>query len=176
MPEHPAWHVVMGQQHCLHRFSRHHERGTLHFHHHMLSSFTGVPVSSDVILHTSFLSIATWLNAKDASTADGTSAGPSDMDIDPPAAQKDLSEAMSSGPGAASSSPGAGPSSPDQDAAQEQIIKKVMQEFIFHSRAEVIFFAWNCRYQYQLLVHASVDCMHSTGCTLMYHFISCQMI
>ena len=85
-------------------------------------SCAGVPASSDIILHNSFVSIATWLNAQDASTAADSSTGPADMDIDSPAAE---------------SGPEAVPSSPDQAAAQEQIIKKVMQEFIFHSRAEV---------------------------------------
>ena len=85
----------------------------------------GIPVSSDCILHTSFVSIATWLNAKEASTANSMTDGPASMDVDPPAGEN------------TASSSGAVANSPDQVAAQEQIIEKVMQEFIFHSRAEV---------------------------------------
>lgn len=87
-------------------------------------------MSLDIILHTSFVSIATWLNAQEASTASDPAAGPADMDIDRPTAEQPPIEATPAGPEASCSSP-------DQAAAQEQIVKKVMQEFIFHSRAEV---------------------------------------
>lgn len=105
----------------------------------------GIPVSSDIILHTSFVSIATWLNAKEASTADDIIEGPASMDIDPPAAEASTS-----------SSSEAAASNPDQAAAQEQIIKKVMQEFIFHSRAEVATFM--CMLCLALLVCTACYC------------------
>ena len=88
----------------------------------------GVPVSADIVLHTSFLSIATWLNARHKDPSAPTPEGAQDMEMDPPAAVV-LSEA---GGGAAGNSP-------DEQAAQAKIIKKVMQELSFHSRAEVRF-------------------------------------
>lgn len=86
----------------------------------------GVPVSADTVLHTSFVSIASWLNAKHKDLAHPSPEGAQDMEVDLPAAVV-LSEAGSGDAGGG----------PDQQAAQEQIIKKVMQELIFHSRAEV---------------------------------------
>lgn len=82
----------------------------------------GVPVSADIVLRSSFLSIATWLNSKQASSAADASEGPQDMDTD------------SAQPLTASTSGEAGS---EQSAAQDEIIKKVMQELVFHSRAEV---------------------------------------
>lgn len=82
----------------------------------------GVPVSADIVLRSSFLSIATWLNSQQASSAADVSEGPQDMDTDSaqPLAASDSGEAAS-----------------EQSAAQDEIIKKVMQELVFHSRAEV---------------------------------------
>ncbi|KAL3147888.1 hypothetical protein ABBQ32_002606 [Trebouxia sp. C0010 RCD-2024] len=85
-------------------------------------AFGGVPVSADIVLRSSFLSIATWLNSKQASSAADASEGPQDMDTD------------SAQPLTASTSGEAGS---EQSAAQDEIIKKVMQELVFHSRAEV---------------------------------------
>ena len=79
-------------------------------------------MSADTVLRSSFLSIATWLNSKQASSASEVSQGPQDMETD------------SAEPGSASNDAEA---SSEQSAAQDEIIKKVMQELVFHSRAEV---------------------------------------
>ena len=86
----------------------------------------GVPVSTDTVLRTSFHSIATWLNSKEADSTSEVASGPQDMDTDSAAA-----EPHSNGHAQGSAD------SADQNAAQDQIIKKVMQELVFHSRAEV---------------------------------------
>jgi hypothetical protein len=83
-------------------------------------------VSADIVLRTSFHSIATWLNAKEAGTMSKAVEGVQDMDTDSAAPSPHLNvhnESFSD--------------SADQTAAQDQIIKKVMQELVFHSRAEV---------------------------------------
>ncbi len=84
----------------------------------------GVPVSADIVLRTSFHSIAIWLNSKEASNTSKVLEGPQDMDTDSAAPAQHI-KGHTQG------------SSSDQQAAQDQIIKKVMQELVFHSRAEV---------------------------------------
>ena len=86
------------------------------------SHAAGVPVSADVVLRTSFLSIATWLNSKQASNMSEVTEGPQDMETD-----------ISGDSVPDSNGAGAG----EQSAAQDEIIRKVMQELVFHSRAEV---------------------------------------
>lgn len=80
-----------------------------------------MPVSADIVLRTSFLSIATWLNSKQAGSASEVAEGPQDMDTDSGASVPDLNAAEAR----------------EQSTAQDEIIKKVMQELVFHSRAEV---------------------------------------
>ena len=83
-------------------------------------------MSPDTVLRTSFYSIATWLNSQEADTTSEVANGPQDMDTDSAAASP---HSNSHAQGSADSA--------DQNAAQDQIIKKVMQELVFHSRAEV---------------------------------------
>ena len=73
------------------------------------------------MLRTSFLSIATWLNSKQAGSVSEVAEGPQDMDTD----------------SAASGPISNGAEASEQSTAQDDIIKKVMQELVFHSRAEV---------------------------------------
>lgn len=87
----------------------------------------GVPVSADVVLRTSFHSIATWLNSKQASSTSEVLEGPQDMETDSAAASPQLN----------GHSQDSALHSADQAAAQDEIITKVMQELVFHSRAEV---------------------------------------
>ncbi|DBB07277.1 TPA: hypothetical protein ACH3X3_008782 [Trebouxia sp. C0006] len=89
-------------------------------------AFGGVPVSADIVLRTSFHSIATWLNSKGAGTTSEAVEGVQDMDTDSAAPSPHLNGHTESSSDSA-----------DQTAAQDQIIKKVMQELVFHSRAEV---------------------------------------
>ncbi len=86
----------------------------------------GVPVSADIVLRTSFHSIATWLNSKEAGTTSEAVEGVQDMDTDSAAPSPHLNGHNESSSDSA-----------DQKAAQDQIIKKVMQELVFHSHAEV---------------------------------------
>lgn len=91
--------------------------------HYYCCCVAGVPVSADIVLRTSFLSIATWLNSKHASSASEVSEGPQDMDTDTTSEPVPLSN---------------GAEASEQSTAQDEIIKKVMQELVFHSRAEVM--------------------------------------
>ena len=91
-----------------------------------VTASAGVPVSADIVLRTSFHSIATWLTSKEAGTTSEAVEGVQDMDTDSAAPSPHLN-----GHNKRSSD------SDDQIAAQDQIIKKVMQELVFHSRAEV---------------------------------------
>ena len=81
-----------------------------------------MPVSADVVLRTSFYSIATWLNTQQASTASDLVSEPQDMDTDSAA------HSQSNGTDAVST---------EHSKAQDEIIQKVLQELVFHSRAEV---------------------------------------
>ena len=83
-------------------------------------------MSADIVLRTSFHSIATWLNYKGAGTTSEAVEGVQDMDTDSAAPSPHLNGHNESSSDSA-----------DQTAAQDQIIKKVMQELVFHSRAEV---------------------------------------
>lgn len=83
-------------------------------------------MSADIVLRTSFHSIATWLNSKEAGTTSEAVEGVQDMDTDSAATSPRLNGHNESSSDSA-----------DQIAAQDQIIKKVMQELVFHSRAEV---------------------------------------
>lgn len=83
-------------------------------------------MSADIVLRTSFHSIATWLNSKEAGTTSEGVQGVQDMDTDSAAPSPHLNGHNESSCDSA-----------DQPAAQDQIIKKVMQELVFHSRAEV---------------------------------------
>lgn len=89
---------------------------------------TGVPASADVVLRTSFLSIATWLNSQHASSTSELLEGPQAMDTDSAAEPTAKAAADSSANGDEAS---------EQSAAQDEIIKKLMQDLVFHSRAEV---------------------------------------
>lgn len=78
-------------------------------------------MSADIVLRTSFLSIATWLNSRQAGSIAEVAEGPQDMETD--------SSAHGPAPNGVEAS--------EQSTAQDEIIKKVMQELVFHSRAEV---------------------------------------
>ena len=78
-------------------------------------------MSADIVLRTSFLSIATWLNSRQAGSIAEVAEGPQDMETD--------SSACGPAPNGVEAS--------EQSTAQDEIIKKVMQELVFHSRAEV---------------------------------------
>ena len=84
-----------------------------------------MPVSADIVLRTSFLSIATWLNSKQAGSMSEVAEGPQGMETD-------SGEAVPASNGAEGS---------EQSTAQDEIIKKVMQELVFHSRAEVSYWS-----------------------------------
>ena len=85
-----------------------------------------MPVSADTVLRTSFHSIATWLNAHPEAAPEITSdTQPMTLDTAP---NNDTTAASASLADSASTA---------QTAAQKQIIAKIMEEMIFHSRAEV---------------------------------------
>ena len=78
-------------------------------------------MSADTVLRTSFLSIATWLNSRQAGSMSEVAEGPQDMETDSGASVSESKDAEAN----------------EQSTAQDEIIKKVMQELVFHSRAEV---------------------------------------
>ena len=87
----------------------------------------GVPVSPDIVLRTSFTSIASWLNSQQAINGSDTPDGPQAMDTDAAAASAVASASDANATGGS-----------DMTAAQDEIIKKVMQEFVFHSSAHAV--------------------------------------
>ena len=100
-------------------------------------------MSPDIVLRTSFHSIATYLNAQEASTSPELVTDTEDMQVDAAHSAQNASNgrdttAQSNVQTNSAQVNGIGQNGgAEHSAAQDEIIKKVMQELVFHSRAEV---------------------------------------